>query len=405
LKKPFVIVLVVGIGAVIFIVSLVGNREKGIEVYQYTVEKRELMSNVSASGIIEPKVRVNISSNVIGEIVKLAVKEGQTVNKGDFLLQIDPQQYEAEVRRLKAYLKVAEIKVEQAEVNLKDARNNLERVSSLHQKEFVSQMELEAAQVKYESAEVQLKSAKEEVTQARASLERSEDQLRKTTFTAPMSGIVSKLNAEEGETVITGTMNNPGTVIMTIADMSEVLATVNVDETEINKVGFAQKAKVTVDAIEGKEYQGEVIEIATSATKEGDVSVFQVEIAMEEPDQNLKPGMTSRAKIETDYRSDIFAVPLQSVVEREIKVTEEGKEKKVEKDVVFLIEENKAKMVQVTTGISDDTDVEILSGIKEGDRVITGPYRNLKDLKDGDLVRIKKEETEEESLEVSVEVS
>lgn len=405
MKKPFVIVLVVGIGAVIFIVSLVGNREKGIEVYQYTVEKRELMSNVSASGIIEPKVRVNISSNVIGEIVKLAVKEGQTVNKGDFLLQIDPQQYEAEVRRLKAYLKVAEIKVEQAEVNLKDARNNLERVSSLHQKEFVSQMELEAAQVKYESAEVQLKSAKEEVTQARASLERSEDQLRKTTFTAPMSGIVSKLNAEEGETVITGTMNNPGTVIMTIADMSEVLATVNVDETEINKVGFAQKAKVTVDAIEGKEYQGEVIEIATSATKEGDVSVFQVEIAMEEPDQNLKPGMTSRAKIETDYRSDIFAVPLQSVVEREIKVTEEGKEKKVEKDVVFLIEENKAKMVQVTTGISDDTDVEILSGIKEGDRVITGPYRNLKDLKDGDLVRIKKEETEEESLEVSVEVS
>ena len=405
MKKPFVIVLVVGIAAVIFIVSLVGNREKGIEVYQYTVEKRELMSNVSASGIIEPKVRVNISSNVIGEIVKLAVKEGQTVNKGDFLLQIDPQQYEAEVRRLKAYLKVAEIKVEQGEVNLKDARNNLERVSSLHQKEFVSQMELEAAQVKYESAEVQLKSAKEEVTQARASLERSEDQLRKTTFTAPMSGIVSKLNAEEGETVITGTMNNPGTVIMTIADMSEVLATVNVDETEINKVGFAQKAKVTVDAIEGKEYPGEVIEIATSATKEGDVSVFEVKIAMEEPDQNLKPGMTSRAKIETDFRSDIFAVPLQSVVEREIEVTEEGKKKKVEKDVVFLIEENKAKMVQVTTGISDDTDVEILSGIKEGDRVITGPYRNLKDLKDGDLVRIKKEETEEESLEVSVEVS
>ncbi|TKJ36136.1 hypothetical protein CEE39_00385 [bacterium (candidate division B38) B3_B38] len=405
MKKPIIILLVVVIVVVIFLISLLSDRDKGIEVYQYTVEKRDLMSIVSASGIIEPRIKVNISSNVIGEIVKLAVKEGQRVNKGDFLLQIDPQQYEAEVRRLKAYLKMSQINVEQAEVNLRDARNNLERVKSLFQKEFVSQMELEAAQVKYDSAEVQLKSAREEVAQARASLERVEDQLKKTTFTAPMSGIVSKLNAEEGETVITGTMNNPGTVIMTIADMSEVLSTVNVDETEINKVRLGQKAKVTVDAIEGKEYQGEVMDIATSATKEGDVSVFQVKIAMEDPDQNLKPGMTSRAQIETDFRSDIFAVPLQSVVEREIEVIEEGKKKKVEKDVVFLIEENKAKMVPVTTGISDDTDVEILSGVEEGDRVITGPYRNLKNLKNGDLVKIKEEEMEGESLEVSINVS
>ncbi|MFB0519070.1 MAG: efflux RND transporter periplasmic adaptor subunit, partial [Acidobacteriota bacterium] len=286
MKKSIIILLIVVIVVVIFLVSLLSNRDKGIEVYQYTVEKRDLMSIVSASGIIEPRVKVNISSNVIGEIVKLAVKEGQTVNKGDFLLQIDPQQYEAEVRRLKAYLKMSEIKVEQAEVNLRDARNNLERVKSLFQKEFVSQMELEAAQVKYDSAEVQLKSAREEVAQARASLERVEDQLDKTTFTAPMSGIVSKLNAEEGETVVTGTMNNPGTVIMTIADMSEVLSTVNVDETEITKVSLTQRATVTVDAVEGKEYQGEVVDIATSATKEGDVSVFEVKVALETPDQN-----------------------------------------------------------------------------------------------------------------------
>ena len=404
MKKPIIILLVVVIVVVIFLISLLSDRDKGTEVYQYTVEKRDLMSLVSASGIIEPRVKVNISSNVIGEIVKLAVKEGQRVNKGDFLLQIDPQQYEAEVRRLKAYLKMSEIKVEQAEVNLRDARNNLERVKSLFQKEFVSQMELEAAQVKYDSAEVQLKSAREEVAQARASLERVEDQLDKTTFTAPMSGIVSKLNAEEGETVVTGTMNNPGTVIMTIADMSEVLSTVNVDETEITKVRHTQRATVTVDAVEGKEYQGRVIDIATSATKEGDVSVFQVKVALETPDQNLRPGMTSRAKIETDFRSDIFAAPLQSVVEREIEVAEEGN-KKEKKDVVFLIQENKAKMVQVTTGISDDTDVEIISGIKEGDRIITGPYRNLKNLKDGDMVKVKEEETREEGVEISVEIT
>ena len=404
MKKPIIILLVVVIVVVIFLVSLLSDRDKGIEVYQYTVEKRDLMSIVSASGIIEPRVKVNISSNVIGEIVKLSVKEGQGVNKGDFLLQIDPQQYEAEVKRLEAYLKMSEIKVEQAEVNLRDARNNLERVKSLFQNEFVSQMELEAAQVKYDSAEVQLKSAREEVAQARASLERVEDQLDKTTFTAPMSGIVSKLNAEEGETVVTGTMNNPGTVIMTIADMSEVLSTVNVDETEITKIRLTQRATVAVDAVEGKEYQGEVVDIATSATKEGDVSVFQVKIALESPDQNLRPGMTSRAKIETDFRSDIFAVPLQSVVEREIEADGEGK-KKEKKDVVFLIEANKAKMVQVVTGISDDTDVEIISGIEEGDRIITGPYRNLRNLKDGDMVKVKEEETKEEGVEISVEIT
>ena len=404
MKKPIIILLVVVIVVVIFLVSLLSDRDKGIEVYQYTVEKRDLMSIVSASGIIEPRVKVNISSNVIGEIVRLAVKEGQGVNKGDFLLQIDPQQYEAEVKRLEAYLKMSEIKVEQTEVNLRDARNNLERVKSLFQNEFASQMELEAAQVKYDSAEVQIKSAREEVAQARASLERVEDQLDKTTFTAPMSGIVSKLNAEEGETVVTGTMNNPGTVIMIIADMSGVLSTVNVDETEITKVHHTQRATVTVDAVEGKEYQGVVVDIATSATKEGDVSVFEVKVALETPDQNLRPGMTSRAKIETDSRTDIFAVPLQSVVEREIEVAEEGN-KKEKKDVVFLIKANKAKMVQVTTGISDDTDVEIISGIKEGDRIITGPYRNLRNLKDGDMVRVKEEETKEEGVEISVEIT
>ncbi|MFB0519306.1 MAG: efflux RND transporter periplasmic adaptor subunit, partial [Acidobacteriota bacterium] len=160
----------------------------------------------------------------------------------------------------------------------------------------------------------------------------------------------------------------------------------------------------TVDAVEGKEYQGEVVDIATSATKEGDVSVFEVKVALETPDQNLRPGMTSRAKIETDFRSDIFAVPLQSVVEREIEVAEEGN-KKEKKDVVFLIEDNKAKMIPVSTGISDDTDVEIISGIKEGDRIITGPYRNLRNLKDGDPVKVKEEEPGEESLDISVEIT
>jgi HlyD family secretion protein len=395
-KKVLIVVILIVVIGLIFYLSMKSNNGKGVEVYVHKTAKGELTSKVSASGIIEPKLKVNISSNVIGQIVELGVLEGQEVKKGDFLLQIDPQRYKAEVDSWAANVRVAKINVEQAEVNLKESESNLERIKSLYEKGFVSQRELEQDTIKHESAQVQLKSAKEQVRQSEANLERAKDELAKTTFIAPMSGVVSKLNAEEGETVITGTMNNPGTVIMIISDMSRVLATVNVDETDINQVKIGQNCEVSVDAVEDKIYSGEVVEIASSASKEQEISIFEVKIAINQPDENLKPGMSSRAEIETHYRSNILAIPLQSVVDREVD-TKEGKKEK--KEVVFIVKEDKAVMTLVKTGISSTSDIEITSGIKEGDLVVSGPYRTLKNLKDGDNVKIKEEEEESEKEE------
>jgi len=410
-KKALIAVIVIVVLGLVFYVSMKSSNNKGVDVYVHKADKGDLTSEVSASGIIEPKLKVDISSNVIGQIVALDVEEGQAVNKGDFLLQIDPQRYKAEVDRWKAQVRVAKINVEQAEVNLKESKSNLKRIQSLFEKGFASERELEQATIKYESAEVQLKSTKEQVRQSEAQLERAKDELAKTTFNAPMSGIVTKLNAEEGETVITGTMNNPGTVIMTISDMSRVLATVNADETDINQVKVGQNCEISVDAVEDKVYKGKVHDIASSASKDQEVSVFKVEIAIREPDENLKPGMSARAEIETNYRKNIITIPLQAVVEREINseetegsrqrgaVTVSISSKKEKKDVVFIVKEDKAVMTPVKTGISSISDIEIISGLKKGDMVVSGPYRTLKKLKDGDKVKIKEEKEEEEEEE------
>jgi HlyD family secretion protein len=380
-------------------------------VYVHKADKGNLTSEVSASGIIEPKLKVNISSNVIGQIVSLTVKEGQDVKKGDFLLQVDPQRYKAEVDSWAAQVRIAKINVEQAEVTLKESESNLNRIRSLYEQQIASESELEQATIKYESAQVQLKSAKEQVRQNEANLERAKDELAKTTFNAPMTGVVSKLNAEEGENVITGTMNNPGTVIMIISDMSEVLAKVNVDETDINQVKIGQKCEITVDAVENKVYKGKVTDIASSASKDQEVSVFEVEIMISNPDENLKPGMSARAEIETNYRKNIITIPLQAVVEREIDEKESKTNRQGEgisisvsssnekQEVVFIIKDGKAVQVPVKTGISSTSDIEILSGIQKGDSVITGPYRTLKKLKDSDDVKIKEEKKEEEETD------
>lgn len=406
-KKVLIAVTVVVALGIVFYVSMKKSNDKGVDVYVHKADRGDLTSEVSASGIIEPKLKVDISSNVIGQIVEIDVEEGQSVNKSDFLLQIDPQRYKAEVDRWEAQVRVAKINIEQAEVNLKESESNLKRVKSLYEKGFASERELEQATIKFESAQVQLKSAKEQVRQSEAQLDRAKDELAKTTFNAPMSGIVTKLNAEEGETVITGTMNNPGTVIMTISDMSQVLATVNVDETDINQVKAGQNCEVSVDAVEDKVYKGKVHDIASSASKDQEVSVFKVEIAIDEPDENLKPGMSSRAEIETDSRTDIITIPLQAVVEREINSddkdnkedTSKGKGKKEKKEVVFVVKDGKAVRTPVKTGISSISDIEIISGLKKGDMVVSGPYRTLKKLKDGDKVKVKEEKEEKEEEE------
>ncbi len=471
MKKIIIIAVVVIVIGVIVVVSIFkggGGNEK--EVYTHEVERGDILSTVTASGRIEPRAKVNISSNVIGEIIELAVNEGDEVRKGDFLLQIDKEKYLSDVERLEANLRLTKILLEKEKINLKNVENNLKRMKQLYEDQIISDDAIEDAELEYETGKINLKSLNEQIIQAEADLEKAKDELKKTTIVSPMDGIVTQLNAEVGEQVIMGTINNPGTVIMVISDMTEVLAEVDVDETEIVDVKEENESRIKVDAVGDKyEYEGSVEEIGNTAISSGEVNIFQVKVKIRNPDDRLRPGMTSRAKIETESRDDVLKVPIQAVVLRDVEKEKEKDKKKEEKEgeekgqreqetekeeivkeetasiklaeseneevdlkeaqgeeqilkdeeskpkekekktsekweskeeeVVYRMVEGKAVITPVKTGISDELDVEIKEGLKEGDVVVTGPYRTLKKLKDGDKIKEKEEKKESKEEE------
>ena len=256
-----------------------------------------------------------------------------------------------------------------------------------------------------------MKSLKEQVAQAEASLARARDDLSKTTIRSPIDGTVTKLNAEKGEITLTGTMNNPGTVIMIVSDMGEILATVDVDETRVAQVRIGQTARVVVDAIgEAKPYTGKVFEIAGSAVQRTgqQTQVFEVKLALDTIDAQLRPGMTAKARIETQSAKQVVTVPIQAVMLRPAsevadavagKATKKGDAKTGDaktgdtKESVFVVDGGKAKLRPVKSSISDETSVALIEGLKGGETVVTGPYRSMRDLKDGDAV---KERTDKE---------
>lgn len=403
---------VVLLGVVVAASMMGKEKEKGEPVYMAKAEKRSLVSAVSATGMIQPKTKVNVQSSVIGEIVKLPVKEGDRVAKGDLLVQIDPERYRSEVDRLDALLRMNRISIEQQQVSLDNARKVLVRQQDLRTQGFVSPEAFERAELDARLAEINLKSLAEQVTQSGAALDKARDELQKTTIRTPIEGIVTKLNAELGEMTMTGTMNNPGTVIMVVSDMSEVLAEVDVDETRIVKVRPGQTARVVVDAIgELHPYTGKVLEIAGTALKRPgqEVQVFPVKIALDHPDERLRPGMTSKARIETERADDAITVPIQSVLVKTAKEVETllaaASEKTAaapaktaasdaegdKREVVFKVEAGKSVLTPVKTGLSDETGVVVLEGLAEGDTVVTGPYRAVKTMKNGALVRKKED--------------
>jgi HlyD family secretion protein len=374
---------------------------------------KDLVSFVSATGRIEARTKVNVQSSVIGEIVGLPVKEGDVVKKGDLLVQIDPVRYKTEVDRLESAVRTQTIAIEQAEVALANAVRRNKRNAALFQTSgLVSQEALDLSELDQRQREIDLKSLKEQQAQAGSSLARSRDDLSKTTIRAPIDGTVTKLNAEKGEITLTGTMNNPGTVIMIVSDMEEILATVDVDETRVTQVRLGQTARVVVDAIgEAKPYMGKVVEIAGSAVQRAgqQTQVFEVKIALDTVDAKLRPGMTAKARVETERADHAVAIPVQAVMLRPPKDFEEPKKgadaSKTEatapalkagadtKECVFIVENGKARLHPVKSGIGDETSVSIAEGLKDGDTVVTGPYRALRDLKNGDAVKEKKGET------------
>ena len=386
--------------------SLRSTSPRGEKVYVEPVKRRDLEAVVSAPGQIDPKVKVNISANVMGKIERLYFNEGDTVRRGQPLIEIERAALSAQRDRLRSEVSNRRIDVQRAQIQLANARRNLERAQVMQSQGIQAAEMFDRARFEFDTAQANLAAAQESVRQAQAGLAQATDDLSKTTIVSPLSGKVVSLNAREGEVVVTGTMNNPGSIIATIADLSEVLIEAEVNETEVVKIRVGQTARVRVDAMPDKVYTGRVVEIGSSATQRAGttgVRYFKVKIALDLPDEELRPGMTAQVEVITDTAKGVTTVPVQSVVERAAdEVTRKrsrareqqdlGDEEQPKKKYVLVVgKDNKVDLVEVTTGVSNNTHVAIVNGLKGDESVITGPFRTLRKLRETDRVEPERE--------------
>ncbi|MCK4546415.1 MAG: efflux RND transporter periplasmic adaptor subunit [Candidatus Eisenbacteria sp.] len=404
------IILVGALVLVVVLIVVVNQRVGGpgsVKVYASEVAQQTIRATVSGPGHVVPEKQVDMSSGVMGRIVHLAVREGDQVNEGDLLLQIDSTQYAARVRQAESSLRAARSSVTLQQSRLERLEMELKRRRELRSNRLVSEKEIEAAETDVKVGRAEVNSAGHRVEEMEARLASMNDDLLKTTMTAPISGIVSSLKIEEGEIAIVGTMNYPGTVLMTLSDLSLMEVEAEIDETDILDVAVGQDATVHVDALGDSTLKGTVIEIASSAHRVGvgtmeEVTNFRVRVRIDGERVPLKPGMSANVDIETAVRSDVVSVPIQSVVKRKWSSegdsgdsgedADESSSNKEEKPGVFAVEDDKAVFRVIKTGISDETDIEVLSGLEKGQTVITGPYKILARLKDGDRVSIEEDE-------------
>jgi HlyD family secretion protein len=423
-----VVVLLAAIGFANFKFKKVG----GVEVNTEAIQKRDLESIVSASGKIQPKTLVNISADTMGRVTSLSVNEGQRVTKGEFLLEIDPRNLRTRVESGEASLQASASQAEQlrlalenAKLSLKLAQDNFNRQQELWKGGLTTREALERAENELKSQQANLRVQEQNVktqqlriAQERASLSSAKYDLSRVRIESPINGIVTRRNIEEGETAVTGTMNNPGTVLLTIADMSVIEAEVEVDETDIPTVVLGQRAKVTIDAMPGKTFTGKVTEIGNSPIQaagqaaSAQATNFKVVLTLDGEVPDVRPGFTCTAEITTATRQHALAVPIQATTVREVVVNEEGiivrepatpnqgrrpvgpvgelkpGQERKELEGVFAVKDGKVQFEPVKTGIAGDKYFEVLSGLKEGDQVVIGPFSSVRELRDGVAVKV-----------------
>ena len=435
-KKLFIaLAIVVVLGAIAF-ANFRFKREDGIAVNFETIQRRDLESVVSASGKIQPKRSVNISADTMGRVTSLSVNEGDQVTKGQFLLEIDPRNLrtrvesgEASLQASASQLQQMRLSIEAAKVNIKAALDNHARQQELWKGGLTTrenlertENELKSQQANLRAQEQNLKTQELRIAQERASLSSAQYDLSRVRLESPINGIVTRRNIEEGETAVTGTMNNPGTVLLTIADMSVLETEVEVDETDIPTVKIGQVAKVTIDAIPNQTFTAKVTEIGNSpiqapgAAAAAQATNFKVVLTLDGEVPNVRPGFTCTAEITTATRKNVLAVPIQATTVREMVVDQEGNivrdqaaagqsaaaarraaaagsaelkpgQQRKELEGVFIVAENKAQFAAVKTGIPGDKYFEVVSGLKEGDQVIVGPFSSVRELRDGAAVK------------------
>ncbi len=396
--KIIIGVLVVIVIGGITAASIRSKSKEGTPVTFGKVERQDLTSKVSANGQIDAQRKVDLSANVMGQIVNLAVREGDVVKKGDFLLQIDRKQLTASAEGAEASVRALFSDRDGARASLAEAERIYQRARNNFEQKIIPAAELDRARTSLDGARASVTAIDQRIQQARSNVAAARDTLSKTTMTAPMAGVITALPVEEGEVAVIGTMNNPGTKLLTIADMSVVEAVMEVDETDVPTVRVGQRATVTVDAYPNKTFEGVVTEVGSSpmtasAGSGGEAVNFEVKIQLTNPPAGVRPGFSASADIITGTREKALAIPLQALVVREKPVKAGSKTGKAqEEEGVYVHKDGKVEFVAVTTGLTGDSNIEIVKGLTEGQQIVTGPFRALRDIKDGGKVREQKEE-------------
>lgn len=402
-----VITVVLGSAAVL---AVTRGRDSGIEVRTEMIETRDLVQFVTASGNIRARRTVDISSDVSARVSQLLIDEGDDVVAGQTLLRLEPDQYQASLSRAEAQLAQSQAQEGQQRANLTQATRDQDRLVQLRTRDslLVSPQQLDDAQTRVEVQTQLLEAARYGVSQAQAGVDEAEDRLSKTIFNAPMTGKVTRLNVEEGETVIIGTMNNPGSLVLTISDLSLIEVVVQVDETEVSMISLGDHASIRIDAFPDREFSGEVTEIGNSAItppsqQQGNQQAaidFEVVLTLDETDVPLRPDLSATADIVVESRADAVSVPIIALTVRDAaEVSDLASQSDADDDDdvegVFLVQDGLVSFQRVQAGIAGQEYFEVLSGLSSGDVVVAGPYQRIRELRDGDAISVIVEEGEE----------
>jgi len=418
-KKYFIFIGIALLVVILIFVNVRAKRQRALAVQAEEVTRRDLTMVISASGSVRPKRKVDISASSIGKVTKVAVREGDVVERGQFLLQIDPIELETAVARIEAMLEAAKANERQAVAQADQAKNDYERAKTLLAGGYRTSQEVDAAKTNYDVAAARLEAVSQDILQYRANLASARHSLKEVTITAPMSGIVTRRNVEEGETAIMGTLNNLGTVLLTIADLSTIETEIEVDETEVTRMKIADKAKVTLDAYPDTSFTGEVSEIgnspilsAASATQQQGVD-FKVVVTILDSIPNVRPGLSADAEITVAESKSALSIPIQSLTarrKRDLKGykasadttkaadttriaaakadTAQSGAGETEVEGVFVVKDGKAQFRLVKVGISSQKHFEVKSGLEAGEKVVSGNFKAIRELKDGQRVKI-----------------
>lgn len=377
------------------------RRPRPTEVQLATVAREDLQAKVSANGKVQAQKKVEISATVAGQITQIAVREGDRVRNGQFLLQIDSANPSAMARSSESSMQALLRELDSAQASREQARADFRRAEENHRGGIIPDADLEKARTAHSTAEAAVQAAEQRVRQARATLEGAQDMLHKTTVRAPMDGTVTAKRVEEGEVAVIGVLNQPGTVLLTISDMSVVEAELEVDETSVPSVKVGQDAKVRIDAYPNKSFSGVVTEVGSSPIlKTGspnEAIKFKTKVQIKDPPADVKPGLSVQADILTGFREQTLVMPIQALVVREAE-TRPGASRGASRDEegVFLMQDGKARFQPIQTGLMGELTVEVVSGLKGGETIVTGPFKALRTLKPGAALKREEKKKDEE---------